>query len=323
MDDDYCTKTKVSDKAILHVISVISNPLQFERRYELFVEFVDRLKNLPNINLVTVELQNGNRPFVTESTVKLRTKDVLWYKENLINIGVQHLPQDWEYMAWIDSDIEFQNNNWVRDTIEQLQIFNVVQLFSHAIDMGPKKETLHVHTGFAYQYINGVEWKEAKYGSFFHPGYAWAIRKKSYDDIGGIIDFPILGSADHHLALAFIGCIEKSLNKNLHPHYKLLCSILQRRCEKHIRRNISYVSGTILHHYHGEKLDRKYQDRWHILIDNNFDPLEDIKKGSDGLWILEDDKIQLRNDLLQYFRTRHEDRKICNTDYKYKKVGWI
>ena len=127
------------DKKILYVISVISNPLQYETRYALFNEFIDRIKNEGNMKLMTIELQNGNRPFLTDSSIKLRTNSIVWSKENLINVVVNHLPDDWKYMAWVDSDIEFQNKNWVNDTINELEIYKVVQLFSHAIDMGPKK----------------------------------------------------------------------------------------------------------------------------------------------------------------------------------------
>ena len=311
------------DKKILYVISVISNPLQYETRYALFNEFIDRIKNEGNMKLMTIELQNGNRPFLTDSSIKLRTNSIVWSKENLINVVVNHLPDDWKYMAWVDSDIEFQNKNWVNDTINELEIYKVVQLFSHAIDMGPKKETLHVHIGFAYQYKNGEEWKEAKYGSFFHPGYAWAMTRDAYDAVGGLMDFPILGSADHHMALAFIGLVEKSLNHQLQPNYKMLCKLFQTRCEKYIKRSISFIPGTIVHYYHGDKVDRKYKDRWKILIDNKFDPILDLKKDSRNLWVLEDDRIKLRDDIIDYFRRRNEDRKIHNSDYKYTKISWV
>lgn len=324
MNNEYCVTKKISDKAILHVISVISNPLQFDKRYELFNEFVERMNKEPNVNLITVELQNGNRPYVTCSTIKLRTNSVIWFKENMINIAAQKLPEDWEYMAWIDSDLEFENKNWVADAIDQLQLYKIIQLFSHAIDLGPKKETLQVHTGFAYQYVNGEPYKEAgKYGAYFHPGYAWAITRSAYNAIGGLMEFPILGSADQHMAVAFIGRADGSLGQKLHPNYITMVKIFAKRCERHIKRNIGYVSGTILHMYHGDKADRKYQDRWKILISNQFDPLEDIKKDFNNLWILEDEKIQLRDDIIDYFRRRNEDRRIHNTDYKYTKKDWL
>jgi hypothetical protein len=284
---------------------------------------VERMNKEKGVKLLTVELQNGNRPYVTKADIKLRTNSTLWFKENLINIAVQHLPECWEYMAWIDSDLYFQNKNWVSDTIDQLQMYKIVQLFSHAIDLGPKKETLQVHTSFFYQYVNGEVWKDPKYGTFFHPGFAYGIRRQAYDDIGGLMEFPILGSADHHMALAFIGLVNKNLNSKLHPNYRLLCNIFQKRCERHIKRNVGYVSGTILHEWHGSKILRQYCTRWQILIKNQFDPLEDIKKDSNNLWVLEDEKNQLRDDLIEYFRRRNEDINVRTENCKYTKIEWL
>ena len=324
-ENNYITVKPLTNYSKLYVIAVVSNPSRFERRYKLFNDFCERMKLEKQVVLVTIELQQGARPFMTNSQIKLRTEYELWYKENLINICVRHLPHDWEYMAWIDADIEFQNKNWVSETIHQLQTYKVVQLFSHCIDLGIKDETLHVHTGFAYTYYNsGIDSNEnKKYGNYAHVGYAWAITKDAYNKIGGLMDFPILGSADNHQAYAFIGSIDLSLNKKLHNNYILLCKIFQNKCEKHIKKSIGYVHGTIMHHFHGNKVDRKYQSRWNILVNNTFDPLVDIVKDCYGLWQLEDDKIKLRDDIIRYFRERNED---CNTmpmDYKYVKGSWI
>jgi hypothetical protein len=332
-DNDMCVLQKKHDGchkridlthiAPLYVIAVVSNPARFSKRYTLFNEFCERMNHEKNIKLIGIELQQGSRPFQTNSIIKVRTNDELWFKENLINLAVSHLPDDWEYMAWIDTDIEFQNKDWVRETIEQLQTYRIVQLFSHAIDLGAKGETLHVHIGFCYQYVNGEEWKEPKYGGTWHPGYAWAIRRETYDQIGGLIDFPILGSADHHMSLAFIGLGHRYLNSKLNNNYKLLCNIFQERCEKFVKRSIGFVHGTILHHFHGNKADRRYQDRWQILIKNDFDPLRDIIKNSRGLWQLEGSKIKLRDEIIRYFRQRNEDSVDMPMDYKYCKGKWI
>ena len=308
---------------MLHVIAVLSNPVQYKRRYELHNDFCQRMKQYPEINLITVELQQKNRPFVTDATIKLRTNHELWYKENLINYAVQtHLPEDWEYMAWIDSDIDFENPHWVKDTVERLQTYKVVQLFTHAIDLGPNQETLDVHTGFAYQFVNGETYHSKNYGKFWHPGYAWAITKEAYNQIGGLIDFAILGSADNHMAMAFIGQVEKSFNSKLHPNYKQMCMNFQKRCEIHIQHDIGFIHGTIKHYWHGDKNNRKYQERWQIMVRHQFDPLFDIKKDCKNLWQLETNKPNLRNDLRSYFRGRNEDAVIVHQNYRYVKSNW-
>ena len=118
-DDEYLNTIKTTKDDVLYVIAIISNPARFEKRYKLFKEFCKRMKTEKYVKLVTVELQQGCRPFATKSMIKLRTDHEIWYKENLINIAVKHLPHDWKYMAWIDTDLEFQNKDWARETIER------------------------------------------------------------------------------------------------------------------------------------------------------------------------------------------------------------
>jgi hypothetical protein len=54
--------------------------------------------------------------------IKVSTDSKVWVKENLINLGIKSLPDDWNFVAWVDADITFLNQNWVRETKEKLQI---------------------------------------------------------------------------------------------------------------------------------------------------------------------------------------------------------
>lgn len=324
--DEIISHRKCIAADYLDVVAVISNPARFGRRYQLFREFCERMRNEPRVRLTTVELQQGCRPFMTDAKVKLRTDHELWYKENLINIGIEHLPADWRYVAWIDADIEFQNKNWVNETLQQLQTYDVVQLFQHAIDLGPNGETMLVHTSFMSLYVNGepmnnyTKHKNYKNG---HTGYAWACTRKAFNDMGRLPDYCILGSSDSHVCLSLVGDVEKSLHAKLNKNYKKMLMIFQERCERHIKRNCSYVNGTINHMYHGPKSARAYSSRWNILLENDFDPLADIKYDSHGLLQLEDKKIKLRDDIRKYFRMRNEDDNMLREDTQFTKAHWI
>lgn len=321
-----CRHKKETHRAKLDVVAVISNPVQFDTRYRLFHKFCKYIEKESDVRLLTVELQQRNRPFVTNSQVKLRSDDEIWYKENLLNIGIQHLPKDWEYVAWIDADIEFINESWVRDTIEQLQTYDIVQLFTHAIDLGPKGQVMIVHTGFCYLYVNKEPMNNYVCGTTYkngHTGYAFACKRSAYDSMGGLLDFCILGSADAHMCLAWIGEVKKSLHSKLNDNYKKMCLAYQDRCERHIKRNIGFVHGSIIHRWHSDKPSRQYSSRWKILLDNDFDPLFDIKKNSKGLYILEGNKAKLRDEIRMYFRQRQEDSIDMKTDYALIKKDWI
>jgi hypothetical protein len=144
----------------LHVIAVVFNPLRFVSRYNLFREFEAHAESNPEIELYIVELALGDRPFeVTKADnpkhFQLRTYDELWHKERMINYAVSQLPPEWEYCAWVDADVTFLNPDWGHETLQQLQHYQIVQMFTHAIDLGPNGEPTEQFEGFAYSYING------------------------------------------------------------------------------------------------------------------------------------------------------------------------
>ena len=296
-----------------HVIIPISNPVRYKSRYKLLEEKVARLKlRHPEIKVWIVELSFGDRSHkITDNDpyhIQLETYEELWHKENLINVGISRLPPDWEYVAWVDGDIEFVRPDWALETAHQLQHHMVVQMFQTAIDLGPTGEAFNTYRGFAWSHITRQPYpKPHNYYPYWHSGFAWAARREAIDHLGGLIDFAVLGSADHHMAMALIGKAQDSVPKDVNPSYTNLLMNWQDRAEKHIKRDIGFVPGTILHHWHGKKKDRKYWDRWQILIKNSFDPHLDLKKDWQGVYQLTDRSIQLRDDIRAYMRARNED----------------
>jgi hypothetical protein len=307
----------------LHVIAVLSNPVGYNSRYRLFKQFQEEMRKW-SVELHCVEMAFGPRAFeVTDAHnpnhVQVRSNSELWHKENLINIGFQHLPHDWQYAAWIDADVSFMNSKWVEETIHQLHHYPIVQLFQHAVDMGPKGEVMQNHMSAAFQHVNGVApstgameeygggYSKAVTGAAWHPGFAWAITRDGLDKTGPLIEHGILGAGDRHMAMCWAGMGEASCPSGLTDSYKNLIKTYQERCNRHIQGNIGYVPGTIYHHFHGKKKDRHYHDRWQLLVKHQFDPHTDLVKNSYGIWELAGNKPALRDDLRMYFRQRNED----------------
>jgi hypothetical protein len=301
----------------LHVIAVCSNPAQYASRYRLFREFAARMAEQP-VEFYAVEMAFGARPFeVTEAGnprhVRVRSSTELWHKENLIQLGLRALPLDWKYVAWVDADVSFLSPTWVKDTLDALQHYQVVQLWQDTLDMGPKGEVVQHHRSFCWHHVNGTQRKPTGgygYGSpsFWHPGFAWAARREALDGLGGLMVLPaVLGSADHHMALALINEAEDSMPGGIHPNYRQLVLEWQEQAQSVIKSNIGYVPGTLVHHWHGKKKDRRYQDRWQILVRHQFDPLRDVRLDSSGLMTLAPNRTKLRDDIRAYFRARNED----------------
>ena len=207
--------------------------------------------------------------------------------------------------------MQFARPDIVTETIHQLQHFGVVQMFSEATDLGPQHQPLKQFNGFAAQYNRTHDNRAAARGySHWHPGFAWAARRDAWDQLGGLIDWAVVGSGDRYMACAMIGEVAACLSENLQlgcPGYFDHCLEWQARAERYLRRNVGHVDGLLLHYFHGSKKNRGYQDREQILWRNRFDPMRDIKRDWQGLWQLTDQKFQLRDQLRAYFRSRNED----------------
>jgi hypothetical protein len=280
--------------------------------------------------LYTIELALRDRAFEVTTPdnprhIQLRTPSEIWSKELLLNLAIQRLPADWEYVATIDADIQFARPDWVNETLHQLQSYKIVQMFSHAIDLNNDFEPINTQTGFVYDWMKGfpqphrVNSPEIKidpqhwnypYGGpdhAFHTGYSWAYRRSAMADLGGLGDIAILGSADHHMALSYIGLVNESIHGGMHSSFKEYWEEWQARARRSINQNIGYVPGAILHYFHGSKQTRDYNNRWKILVDEQFNYLLDLKTDPQGLYTLTGRNTKLRDKIRAYFKSRQED----------------
>lgn len=308
----------------LHAVLVISNPRMFKIRYKLFEECVFRLLKSSHVKIHVVECAFGSRAFHFEGRfppevdyIKVRTETEIWLKENLINIGVSKLPIDWKYVAWIDGDIQFVNPHWAFDTIHKLQHHPIVQMFSHVMDLGPHFEPLmnttnetpvYVDCGFGYSYHEKLKCPDDfdTYGTFWHPGFAWAATREAWDTFGGLIDASICGAADHQQAWALIGQAKKTVHGGMPKAFEDYILQWEKNATP-LHHRLGFVHGLILHYFHGKRTNRKYRERWNIMVDAQFDPNKHIKYDSQGLLQLCEPNSKLMRDLQIYFQQRDED----------------
>lgn len=300
-----------------HAILVISNPIQFRTRFDLFHKTMAHLRQRGFQHIHVVELVNGERRFsVTQKDnpyhVQLKTEDELWHKENMINLGIAHLNQthpEWRYVAWIDADCYFTNEKIVTDTLESLQLNHYTQMWETAQDLGPNGEGIGgIHKSFMSQYWRGAKFKTAYQD--WHPGFAHAASRFAISHVR-IEDRGVLGSGDRHFCGALVGKISDTYNGGVHENYKHMCLAMQERAERYIKRDVGFVRGHLLHYFHGPKVMRGYKDRWKVLVEHQYDPYKDVYLDWQGLYRLEDEKIGLRDDIKKYFRSRNED---CNVN---------
>lgn len=292
----------------LYIVTSVFNPESYKSRYKLYHNFVEYLKQFPNVELWTVELAFEGQDFaVTQADcpqhIQLKTDEVLWYKENLLNIGISQLPADAKYIAWIDADVHYEGNTWPEDTMRALDQNPFVQMFTHAKDLGPDGEVVSQDRGFIYRWATG-DWDKKKRG---RSGLAWAATQEGLNNVGGLIDWGIVGSGDWFMAFALTDQMtDSSLHHKSGGHSSDAIKLWNDKCARYIK-NVGYVNATICHNWHGKKSNRGYNTRWKILSDNKFNPITDLGYRKNGLIHLESHKPQLLEDIKEYFHSRDED----------------
>jgi hypothetical protein len=298
----------------LHVVIVVSNPQLYKSRYRLAQEFIKRIETEEeNVLLYIVEVIYNDQKYVLTDAKNKRhlqlhtTASPIWLKENMINLGVKRLlPSDWKAFAWIDADVQFDDPNWAINTLKVLNgSMDVIQLFSHAVDMDKKGETMFVFSSFGFKHIKGDPYSKIGH-NLWHPGYAWACTRKAYEKMGGVYEVGILGSGDMTMALAFIGNALTSLHGSCTEGYKNDVKQYELKC-KNLR--LGYIPGVIMHHFHGSKKNRMYVERWQILVKHKYDPKTMVEYDKNGLMI---GKVgvapkEMLEDIRKYFEERNED----------------
>jgi len=293
----------------LHIITVISNICEFRRRWDLMNQFIERTQQYDNIKLYIVELAYGNKDFKITSAnnpshLQLRTEYALWHKENMINLGIRKLlPADWKAVAWIDGDIEFENPNWVIDTLKVLTEFDIVQLFTTCFDLDENEIPMSIWQSFGYKYCHGEKFSHIRGINYWHTGYAWACTKKYYEKVGGLYDKGILGSGDYIMCQGYFfkpvfGNYSLEFFKNSVVSYITNLSDIK----------IGYIPTNIKHYFHGSKVNRKYVERNSILIKYNYNPDIHIQYNEEGVLIPTFNMPkEFLIDIYNYFNERNED----------------
>ena len=336
--DAYYAASAWAEGEVLHVAAAYCNPCRWRSRRKLFNDFRRHVSSLPNVRLHVGEVAFGDRPFEVTSPgcpddVQLRSRQELWFKENLLNLVIGRFPADWRYGAVIDGDFQLTRQDLALEAIQQLQHYDWVQLFSSYSDLGPRHQVLRTVPSFAARWLAGeisprsagryydtaagpVRGSQGSQGSrgVGATGGAWGFRREAFDRVGGLLDTCILGSGDWHMAFGLIGqggqprqagaCAELA---NCSDGYRRSILTWQRRAMAATRFNVGVVDCHAVHHFHGPKDARAYGTRWKILRDLAFDPYTDLSRDWQGLHQLTGEKPALRDAIRRYFRARNED----------------
>lgn len=313
----------------LYVAACYFNPNVSKNLLWLMNQFSDHMEKAKNVCLHMVELSYGqveDQPYVDIiSPYHVRkyfgTNSILFHKENLLNLAIKTFPDDWQYGAIVDADLHFNNPNWAEDTVKRLQVKPFIQPFDMYKQVsGQTQENrgieLEARTSFACHHIFGgkdtLSWSlengpDTSINPYVPCGAAWAFRRDAYEAIGGFFDKSILGSGDRVLAEGLVGNITRELSRTYSQEYANAIVQHQEKVYNHVKGNIGYTPGTIVHYWHGSKNSRAYFRRNLILALHQYDPSTDTRYNSQGVLELTGNKSAFEKDIREHFAGRNED----------------
>ncbi|CAF1313602.1 unnamed protein product [Adineta steineri] len=257
--------------------------------------------------------------------IQVVAPSIMWMKENLINVAAQRLPAYIDRIAWIDADVEFERLDWPYLTLNALERYPIVQMFKTGYITGPtgKYEILKREYSFAHAIRHGRRVQPHHSHPYAHPGYAWAIRRETFNAIGGLIDFCIVGSDDLHFAYALLGRIQETFPMGLHKDYHMVAKSWGDRVARiaGYGANVGYVDVNLYRRWHGYQANLSPIGRWLILSHYQFSPLNDLTRDRQSGVIYLANKRRLsapigvtrvkkiESEIVSYFISRNEDNK--------------
>ena len=271
------------------------------------------------IPMLLVEGSFGRRSFLlpkSDKILQVRCPSVMWQKERLLNLGIENLPTSCKKVAWLDTDIFFENPRWAVETAELLEKFPIVQPYDLVLWL-PKGARQFSGRGIAWSGFSAVAqnhpglFLSGDFDRHGHTGYAWAARKDLILK-HGLYDRSIAGSGDHLMAHAMMGdlsspCVTNSVGA-ANP-FRDSFHAWAKPFHSDVRSNVGFVRGAVLHRWHGDRKKRYYYKRMVGLLARDYNPSLDVTVAPSGALQWTEHGTPLKRWMKDYFTKRQEDGK--------------
>lgn len=321
----------------LAIVTCFFNPARYTSRIRNFHTFYEAILK-SGVKLLTVELAFDEQEFQLGDNIgeviRLRSSNIMWQKERLLNIGIQELlKKGYKKIVWLDSDIVFEDvEAWPWYVAEQLEKTSICQVFSHAkiaMDSSSQKQiawSAMRYYGASKSVLKQSIRKPSRKMPIGRPqglsGFGWAARSEVLEKVL-LYDAAILGGGDKMIYAASFKNILKNgfINKLTRSYYKCdQCGQYNKSkpYQEHYLRwaqtwcdAVGGPPGLVYQGlsdcYHGEREKRGYMKRREILYAHQFDPENDLILDENGCWKWASDKAQLYEEIARYFIDRKED----------------
>lgn len=287
------------------------NPLGYKNSYNNINTVLQELKKT-NIPFYLIELIYPNqKQSLSEATVVVTAQTVFFVKENLWNILERHIPDHYEKIIFIDSDILCSDIEWV-DKIS-------VKLNDTKILHASEKLYRDITTNNIYQpivndascvkesIVKGLKNQSTIDLNQYHPGTNICIDRNTYHQIGGFFEdapgtmgdtlfwYCFANAYQPYCAGLFCAPRFKYTKEKYLQYKKHICNILSLQ-------DIDYLNNNYaLHLYHGHTSNRYYSQQ-----DKFIPGLYTLYKNNDGVIEINIKHPQIK-DMKTYFYARTED----------------
>lgn len=306
----------------LWIVTSYFNPVGYRSRLHNYEVFSDHIRS-SGLPLMTIECAFGAAPFTLPSSpaiMQVRSRDVMWQKERLLNLAIERLPATCTKVAWVDCDVLFDNPDWAATTSRLLDEHPVVQPYEVPTRLLRDGRTPASNLPWKRSFAADYAADRLATHTHLHPrrddtGLAWAARREILAT-HGIYDASIAGGADHLVAHAMCDdweshCIDRICGVD--TSYRRHAQAWGRRFYPSIRGDIQYVEGGVRHLWHGDYFSRDYVGRHRALQRFEFDPRTDLRLGPSGCWEWASPKEELHRWVAEYFARRNEDGEDATT----------
>lgn len=222
--------------------------------------YVKNMLDLAKIPYFIGEMSIQGSPFLFAESANIfhfQSDDVMFYKENLINIMEPRIPADYTKLCMMDADILFDNPDWYTLMSAKLNDVNICQPFSEAYWLNISyNEILRSTASYLKNQIGG------------HEGFVWGFQRDWFNKYK-LPEGCFIGSGDTIFAHAV-------LNKSIFKSHQYLYPILNTYIDN-LPKDISadYLRMNVYHLYHGSISNRQYVSR-HFKISDLLKSLNNI-----------------------------------------------
>lgn len=215
---------------------------------------------------VTQVVRTDQQPLPVPEGVPSRvfvSDDTLFYKENLWNLGAALLPHN--KLVFMDADIEYDAPNWVDRISEALNDVDILQPFGLGLWLDRNRDICFERMSAAAFLSAGAQRLSSV--ASCHPGFAWAMTRKTFDAIGGFYVRQPLGNCDTAFSAALapgdLKTVAKAFNTVVRRTFFSSPSYAEyRKRVQALKLRVGCLATVnALHYWHGNLEDRRYLER--------------------------------------------------------------